>query len=242
MKLNKIYTALFILAITLFSCSIDSINVRGNDVTTFSNLDYTGFTGLEVSGGFKVYVTFSETEESVQIEANENLHQFIETSLVNNSLVVKLKNNINIKGQPTLNIYITTKSINEFSAIADTNIYLENTLIADNVKINISSDSAFSGELFANTLNLKAMADANADLKGSINKLNADLTADAKLLSYNLNVKDLKLNMVADCDAFLTVTNTIDVDASADCLLRYKGDAVITYQHLTADSRIEKIN
>lgn len=37
--------------------------------------------------------------------------------------------------------------------------------------------------------------------------------------------------MAADCDANLTVTNTMDIDATADCVLRYKGNSEIIQQH-----------
>ncbi|WP_415867164.1 GIN domain-containing protein [Thalassobellus suaedae] len=61
--------------------------------------------------------------------------------------------------------------------------------------------------------------------------MNANLSSDAKLTDYDLVVEDLKIGMAADCDANLTVTNTMDIDATADCVLRYKGNLEIIQQH-----------
>lgn len=241
MKSNRHHILLVIIALILSACSVETIRVSPNDDITYRDVNIVNYNAVEIANDFNAYITFSDTEESIQVEANTNLHKYITATKKGNKLIVKLKNNINIKGQETLNVYIITKSITDFTVAADSNIYLQNALTANSAKIKIAADSFFSGEVNVNNLELIATADAKADLYGYSDYLYAKLTADAKLTNYDLIVEDLKIKMTADCNANLSVTNTIDIDASADCTLRYKGDAAIIYEHLTADSRIIKV-
>jgi hypothetical protein len=188
------------------------------------------------------YITFSDNEEYIEIEANENLHDYIIAKKDGDKLIVKLKNNINIKGRETLNVYITTPQIDRFEASADAQIHLQNALITTDAEIIVSADAYFTGEVDVDYLKVIASADSKADLYGYVDSLNAKLSADAQLEDYDLIVNDLKIDMSADCKANLTVLETINIDASADSVLRYKGDAVITHQNLNADSKIIKVN
>ncbi|TGV01534.1 head GIN domain-containing protein [Flavivirga rizhaonensis] len=242
MKTSRLYILLILSGFIISSCSVDTIRVDANDEVTYRNVYITDYSSIEIANGFTAYITFSDTEESIKIEANENLHDHIITSKRDDELIVRLRNNLNIRGRETLNVYITTKYINNFTATADSQIYLENTLIEDNAKIKITADSFFSGHVDANYLELKSTADSNVDLSGSVNILNAYLSADARLSGYDLEVEDLKIKMTADCNANLTVNKTIDVEAVADCTLRYKGNATIIHESLKADSRVIKIN
>lgn len=242
MKTNRLYTLLVLFTLFLSSCSVDTIRVTNDDLVTYRMVNIADYNAVEIASNFNAYITFSDTEESIEIEANDNLHDYIITRKEDNKLVVRIKNNVNIKGQETLNVYITTKSITDFSVAADSKIVLENALIENNAKIKVSADSFFSGEVHVDYLELKLSADAKADLYGNVGILNANLSADANLSDYDLQVEDLKMKMAADCDANITVTNTIDIEATADCTLRYKGDATIIYQKLTADSRIKKMD
>lgn len=243
MKSNRLYI-LLLLAISaiLNSCSTETIRVTANNTITYRTVDINDFDTIEIVSNFNAYITFSDTEESIEIEANTNLHEYIIATKKDNKLIVKLKDNINVKGRETLNVYITTKSINHFSAVADSKIYLQNTLVTEAAKIKITADSYFLGEIEANSLELVATADARADLSGSCNYLHARLTADAKLSDYSLKVNDLKLRMTADCYVNLTINNSIDIEANADSILRYKGGAAIINEHLTSDSKVIKID
>ncbi|MET2984792.1 head GIN domain-containing protein [Aureibaculum conchae] len=240
MKTNRSFLILALLSLILTSCTVETIGITVDDEVTTKSISLSDYSEIEISHDFNAYVTFSDTEERIEIEANDKLHQHIIAKKSDNTLIIKLKNNINIKGKETLNVYITTKSITSFSASADSKITLENPLVAEDVSIKLSADSDFSGEVNVEDMDLRGAADTRIDLFGTVKNLDANLSADSKLLNYDLEVTNLKIKMAADCDAYLTVTGTIDVDAVADCDLYYKGNASITRQRLISDSRIIK--
>ncbi|GGZ70196.1 GIN domain-containing protein [Algibacter mikhailovii] len=242
MKTNSPFLILTLLIFTIFSCHEDRIDVSPNDQITHRNISVEDYNSVEIENGFNAFITFSDSEESILVEGNTNLQHLIIAEIRDHILTVKLKNNVKVKGSPTLNVYIQSNSIENFKVTADSKITLENTLVSKSAYISMSADSYFTGELDIDDLKIKASADVRADLYGQVDFLDANLTADVKLSDYDLVINDLKLKMVADCDANLTVNKSIYLDANADCILTYKGDAQVVYQKLKADSKIRKVN
>ncbi|MEO9512081.1 MAG: DUF2807 domain-containing protein [Flavobacteriaceae bacterium] len=264
------------LAVLLTSCTKETIRVS-QEVST-REYGFDTITALEVATDFKAYVTFSETEESVSVQANDNLFEKINIYKDGGKLTVKLDNNLSIRGKETLNLYITTANIDAFKASSDASIFLESPLEASNVSVDLSSDAYFEGDITANNFDLKASSDSKAliyikaieaymslssnaaldgevdieettvklssdasvDVVGIIENLDATLSSDSNLKDYGLNVTDLKVKLSADSDAYLTVSNTIDVEANSDSRLYYKGDAEIVRQIVSSDGKVIK--
>ncbi len=239
MKLKSLVVSGIICAL-LFSCHVDHI-VGISDEITIKTLRLSNFSELEVSDDFNVYVTFLDSEEHIEIEANENLHRHIVAKITDNKLTIRVKNHIHILGKETLNIHITTRKLNDFRANGHSKITLENRLVDNNIKIKVTGDSSFHGNVVANKVNLTALGDSKIDLYGSINILDADLSGDSSLTDYDLTVEDLRIELSGDSNAYLTVTNFIDIDASGNSRLHYKGNADIIHQHLTGDSKVIKL-
>lgn len=273
--IKRIFIAVAI-GVLASSCSYETIRV--SDEVSTREYDFDNITALSVATDFKAYVTFSETEERVSIKANDNLLDKISIYQEGERLVVKLKNRINIRGQETLQLYITMAEITDFDASSDAAIYLDDPLNAGEVRIDLSSDAYFEGNITASDFELRASSDSAADLYidapttymslssgaqvngeidtqnatfkltsdstidivGNTNSLNATLSSDSKLSDYGLQVEDLEISLSSDSDAYLTVTNTIDVTASSDARLFYKGNAEIVRQVLSSDGRVIK--
>lgn len=270
--------AFIALAIGLMTTSCVQETVWVSDEVSTRSYDFEHITALQVATDFNAYVTFSETEERVEIEANDNLFNKMDVYMEGNRLVVKLENNIRVKGRETLNLYITTKNISWFKASSDAAIFLENTLNAGSVSIDLSSDAHFIGDIVADDFELRAesdsdaelylettnayfdlssnayldgettiedavfrlSADATVDLLGNVDRMDAVLSSDAELKGYGLHVNDLEVELSSDAEAYLTVFETIDVIASSDGRLYYKGDADVVRQVLSSGGKVIK--
>ncbi len=265
-----------VLSIAMTSCSYETIRVSDEIVTL--EYDFDDITALEVATDFKAYVTFSETEERVRIEANDNLIEKINVYKDRGRLVVKLDNNLRIKGRETLNLFVTTRNISDFKASSDASIFLDSPLATTTVAIELSSDAYFEGDITANDFELRASSDSKAklylkandaymnlssgadldgesdvekgvvklssdaviDMIGNINDLEATLSSDSELKDYGLQVRNLEISLSSDSDAYLSVSETIDVTANSDSRLFYKGDAEIIRQVLSSDGKVIK--
>ncbi|RKR12966.1 putative autotransporter adhesin-like protein [Maribacter vaceletii] len=225
-----------ITATTLLSCEDNFIRASG-DIET-REYSFSEFNSIEVSNDFNAYVHFTEGEESVEIEANSNVFRAIRIDQEGSNLKIRLKNFVVIKGKETLNVYISAKNITNYKVSTDAKIELEDKLISNNVFIEAFANGSFKGEVEAENIEVKLSADSKVDLFGSATKLKAKLTADSELRNYDLEVEDLNIDLLADSRAYLSVSNTIDVEAKANSRLYYKGDAEITHEKVNSGSKL----
>lgn len=241
MKTKSILAVLFAVGVLFTSCKKNDDVTPSNNVTTV-NKTITGYSQLNVSDPFKVYVTFSDTEESIQIEANQNLQQYITCEKKNNELVIYLDDNIDIKGASTLIVYITTKQLDAFSAAGATTIQLQNELNGGNVTVELTGACSFSGTMNIDKLNASITGSSNLILTGSSNSIELDATGASDFTDFGFETNNLTCDLDGGCDVSVTVEQTLSVKATGASNVYYKGNGVVSSQNLNGGSTIQKIN
>lgn len=240
MKSKSVVIAIALVATIFTSCEHDIIRAKGE----ITSLDYSipDYSTLKVSHAFNVYVTFSDTEESIRIDANENLHDKVIVKRDGNALVIKLKPFTNVKGNATLNAYITTKDIENFDLGGASRVSLENEWNVQKGTLKLSGASDFTGEVSIDRLNIKMTGASNMDLFGSAINVDADLSGSSDMKDYDLGVQSLRIDLSGASEAFLSVSESIDIEASGASVLNYKGNASITHKELSGASEIKNKN
>lgn len=237
MKTKSIVIFLSLALAILTSCDHDTIRAEG-EVTS---LDYSipEYSALRVSDAFNVYVSFSDTEESVRIDANDNLHDKIIVKRDGNTLVIRLKTFTNVRGNATLNAYISTKDIQRFDLGGASRVTLENEWNVRKGSLELSGASDFTGEIIADQLNIDMSGASNVDLFGRVIKVDADLSGSSDIKDYDLAVQNLRIDLSGASEAFMSVSESIDIEATGASVLNYKGDASITHKDLSGASEIK---
>lgn len=237
MKTKSIVIVIILALTILTSCDHDTIRAEG-EVTS---LDYSipEYSALRVSDAFNVYVSFSDTEESIRIDANDNLHDKIIVKRDGNTLVIRLKTFTNVRGNATLNAYISTKDIQRFDLGGASRVTLENEWNVRKGSLELSGASDFTGEIIADQLNLDMSGASNVDLFGRVISVDADLSGSSDMKDYDLDVQSLRIDLSGASEAFLSVSESIDIEATGASVLNYKGDASITHKDLSGASEIK---
>jgi len=240
MKEFKVVLAFIIVTFLFYSC--DHERIRASE--EISSLEYAipAYSQLSVANAFNVFVTFSESEEHIRIEANENIQDRIVVKRDGNTLVIKLKKFTKIQGNATLNAYITTQNITKFDLSGASTIHLENEWLIQNGEIDASGGSDFKGEVDANRLTVDLSGASQTDLYGTANQLHADLSGSSEIRDFDFSVARLRIDLSGASDAFLLVNETIDVEASGASTLNYKGNAEIIREDLSGASELRNSN
>lgn len=212
------------------ACSTETIRV--SDEISTQEYDFENITGLEVATDFKAYVDFSQVEEKVRIEANANLFDKIEVFQKQGTLVVKLKNNVNVKGKETLNLYVGSANISSFKASSDAAIFLENPLNTTSASLTLSSDAFFDGEIISERFDFRASSDSKAVLYLEAREANMNLSSGSSLEGeITLDKADAELSSDSVIDMVGSITE-LKAELSSDGRLR---DFGLLIEHLKMD-------
>lgn len=239
-KTKSILIALILTSILFTSCNKDGIT-PSNNVTTVDKI-ITGYDQLSVSDQFIVYVTFSDTAESIKIEANTNLQQYITCEKQSDWLVIHLANDLNIDGSVVLNVYITTKRIYFFEGYGTSKIHLQNELIDSNLFVRLFDASTFNGTVHVNKLFSYLSFSSNLNLEGNSESFDIEAIDASSITSFDFETSYFTANLEGASNIYSTVNNELDVTASGASNVYYKGNGVIVNQILSGGSQIIKMD
>jgi hypothetical protein len=239
MKTRLTYAMLIVLSTVLSSCEKEVI--PSGEITK-EQKSFTGYNTIDVSDGFTVYVNFSETEEKIEIETNENLHKYIIVENVSNRLVIKLQDHIDIEGDAILNVYVTAKGVTGFSASDASRIILPDSLTANDINVNLSDASIFTGTL--KTRNLKAtLSDASRiNLTGHADSCIFSASDASVIKDFVFETGYLNIKLSDASNACLSVINEMDIEVSDASSFYYKGTGLINRLKVSDASVIKKMD
>ena len=226
--------------ILLNSCEINDRIIPSGNVTTEAKY-FSGYDKLDVSNAFTVFVNFSDTEEIIEIEAEENLHTYITVRKVGDVLYIGLQDHVHIWGNATLNVYITTKQVVDYRVSGASEIIVDDKISAGSVSIDLSGASNFRGDLEVDNANVYASGASGIELEGTANTFDANVSGASSIKDYNLAVNDLYIDLSGASDAFLTINDRIYVNASGASTLYFKGTGVIADQDLSGASEVIRV-
>ncbi|MEQ9375995.1 MAG: DUF2807 domain-containing protein [Imperialibacter sp.] len=230
------------LVFIITSCEKDDVNLVPSAIITTTNFTASNISQLDVSDVFNVYVSFSETEESVQVEANENLHHLIEMKQSGNKLTVGLNENTNISGALVLNIYIKTATLTIVKADRTASIEFDNLLKTPQLELEINDAARVSGSIEVDDLVARLIGLATLDISGNSDSFDIDAAGASEMTGFDFATKNLKANLNGSCNISLTINQALDVAASGTSNVYYKGDGVVEKQNLKDTSTIIKLD
>jgi len=229
------------LGILLNSCEINERIIPSGNVTTEVKY-FSGYEALDISHAFTVYVNFSDTEEIIEIEAEENLHPYITVRKIGDVLYIGLQDHVDIWGNATLNVYITTKNVVDYTASGASGFIVEDKISANTISIDLSGASSFRGDLEATNVNANLSGASDIEIEGNANTFDVMASGASSIKDYGFILDNLYIDLSGASDAYLTVNNEISVRASGASTLYYKGTGVIVDLDLSGASEIIKVD
>ena len=237
---TKITIMLIGLSTLFISCDNFHDNAPSANVTTQERF-VQDYTGIQVEDAFLVDIEYSATEEAIIIEANDNLHQFIEVEKVNGMLKIKLRDRIHIRGKATFKAHIITKNyLDFFSAAGASRLILINPQVSNDVNIRLSGASFLTGEIMANSITAYLDGASNAPIQGSANTLTVNASGASQMGSFEMITGDARLRLSGASNVSSQINNSIDLVASGASVLLYKGTPQINNLDLSGASQIVK--
>jgi Putative auto-transporter adhesin, head GIN domain len=218
---KSILAILAFLSLTLSSCIKDKITGEGPVVTQTRSADNFSAIDLRVSGDvfFK-----QDTVYKLEITAQQNILDVIETHVTNNKLVIKFKNDVNVKSHEPIKIIVSAPFISGLSISGSGNINTQGPVSASSMNMSISG----SGNIEMDQLTT-GFIDANISGSGNIKVSGGTATEEKLRISGSGNID---LDDVAATRATTTTSGSGDVRvfASQNLSITITGSGSVYYK------------
>ena len=223
--------AILVLITTTTSCFFDGVKGNGNVETKKRNIS-SDFVRLDASAGIDVYVT-ENGDSKLVVEADENLHDLIETEVRNGTLFIST--NRNIWSARSKKVHVSVEKLLELKVNSGADITSENTLNADDLIIGATSGGEFNLHLNVNNLECESSSGANVNLDGKVNNFDVNSSSGSNIDAYGLDVENCIARASSGSNIKVNVIKKFDGDANSGANIRFKGNPkVVNANHSSA--------
>lgn len=184
MKTTKIvsFTLMLCFTLTLFSCGVFH-PVDGNHQPVSEVRTLPEFSKLEVNGSYNVSV-YSDTVFRVEVEAESNLMQYIQTYVYSGKLYIETAEDVNLREHYPINIKVFAPNMDYLSLNGSGKIYCQN-LYASQGRIEINGSGKINAETETDYLRGKISGSGDITLTGHSNHSQLIIEGSGKVYANN---------------------------------------------------------
>ncbi|PKQ65435.1 hypothetical protein BZG02_00055 [Labilibaculum filiforme] len=194
---------------------------KGNGNIQKQDREVGSFSAISASMGLNVYVLQGD-KESVTVEADENLLEYIVTEVKENELILKV--NGTIRRATKMDIYVTLVNINEINVSSGADFESRNTLELENLDISVSSGADAKLELNAKELSCSVSSGANATLRGKADFFTGKASSGSDLQAKELIARSCRAKASSGGDVSVYASEEIEANASSGGDVSYYGN------------------
>lgn len=204
---NIIRIALIVILVSIFALTIVSckgVQVRGSGNVISEDRDVSGFSKVSISGSGNLFIEQGD-EESLTIEAEDNILPLITTRVSRNTLTIKIN-----QGTPTEvpNYYLKVKDL--------TSISTSGYGIVSCPSLNTDS------------LVIKSSGSGNITLAGTVTSQDIESSGSFKYYAEDLKSNSCVIDSSGSGELIINVSDDLNVTASGSVKVTYIGSPSIT--------------
>ncbi len=215
MKMN-VYQLLLCFAILIGGLSLHTSaqSVRGNNNVVKQTREVSGFNGVVVSGAYHLFLT-QGSDESVIVEADENLLQYINTDVKGGTLKIYTKEKVKIRNANAMNVYVQLRNFDHLYASGASTTKAQSDLSGENIELRSSGSSDINLQtLETNRLNSRVSGASNISLEGSSTYLELRVSGSGDFQGSNFSADEVDVSVSGSGDADVRATGSISASAS----------------------------
>jgi hypothetical protein len=234
---------LLLLVILVFSSCrfFGGERVFGDGNVTTKSISVGSFSSVDVSGAIKVHVK-QEDRNNVKVEADENLHEFIDIYTDGDVLVVHSKQGYNLKPSRDIIVFVSAPAFRQLEVSGACDIIGEGVLSGSQaLSIKASGASSVDLELDLPSFTSDLSGASDITLKGKVNDLRIEGSGASNIKAFDLVSENAELDLSGSSDARLTANRSLKVEASGASTINYRGNAAVT-QKVSGAGSVKRVD
>lgn len=227
------------LAVFTVSCKWTVGVVKGSGEIRTEERDVSNFKKVNLSGVGSLIITQGE-QESLVIEADDNIIPLIEAEVIGDKLNIGFKRGYNFIPASTLKFYLTAKELDEIKLSGAGNIYC-NEFSTGELEFEISGAGDIDFKINAESIVIISSGAGDITLEGSTGTQKITLSGAGKYNGAGLESKKCEISVSGAGSATVNVSEELDVDIGGVGNVSYMGKPAIK-QSISGIGRIKNID
>jgi len=218
-----------IIALVTMACSfgVNFKSIRGSGNLETEERSVSGFDTVSLAGMGDLHIVQGD-EESLSIEAEDNLLQYITTEVVGSELRIGIKDGANILPTKSIKFTLGVKELNKVSVSGAGNVSAD-SLESDNLELSVSG----AGNIDLKDLNVKDLVvhssgTGNFTMAGKADTQNITISGAGNYRGGDLESNSAELTVSGAGNSTLWVKDSLQVKISGFGRVEYYGEPKVT--------------
>lgn len=232
----KVFFIALTAVILLGSCRLfggERIRGNGNIVNVQRNMG--AFNSIEAGGAVEVRVK-QDNANTVRIETDENLLEFLDVYTDGNTLVIQSKKGYNLDPSQDVIVYASAPRFTTFDISGASKLLSAGTLTGDELEVDASGASEIKLEVRMSKLTADLSGSSTMELRGEATRFDTQGSGASTIKAMDLTTEESTLDLSGASNAEVTANKQLNIDASGASDVRYRGNANINQKSSGASS------
>ncbi len=239
---KRVTLVVAVLAVALLipglSAGCEGISVTGSGDLTTETFNFSDFTRVEAQSGFQIEVTQSSTF-SIEITADDNIHQYIEVEKSGETLGIRLRGN-RFYHSVTIEAKITMPEFYKIELSGGSQASITGFSSSHDFEAEMSGGSQLSGDITSGDADFELSGGSQVNLEGEADDLVIDASGGSQLDLEDFPVDDANIHLSGGGRATVNVSGILDVDLSGGSRVIYVGEPTQVNIEASGDSTVSK--
>ncbi|MES2005663.1 MAG: head GIN domain-containing protein [Bacteroidota bacterium] len=215
--------------------------IEGNGHIKKETRSAANYTAIASSGSWDVMVAYGDNS-SIQVEGDENLLAYIETSVEDGKLTIKSKKGVNLRSKNKITIYVALTKLTGVSLSGSGDILGEGKFNNDGKTEFRLSGSGSIKMAFNKIKNVEVgiSGSGNIRLSGSASMVAARISGSGNADCSELICDDASAHISGSGNVKLNANTSIDASISGSGNVSYRGAASDVKKHVSGSGRLVK--
>lgn len=239
-QMKKILAIIFIFSQLTYSQPWNKVEIKGNNNYTTQNIKTNEYDKINVSSAIDVEFV-DGTEGNLELNIEDNLIDYIEIYTKNNTLSIKIKNNVYINNQKRILVIVPIAEISEINLSGSSNVSSNTTIESDKLNINVAGSGDVNLTVNAKILNSKVAGSGTLILKGNAIDCNFNVMGSGELNGEKLSCETVVARVAGSGDCKFICNNSLKAYVIGSGSIQYSGDPEVIESKALGSGSIEKM-
>lgn len=202
----------------------------------------TGFSGVSSGIGGSVNYTIAP-QFKVELIAQRNILDILETVNVGGHLLIKVRTGVSIRNEEDILVNITAPTAGYFHLIGDGSLMVAGDIVSDNIDMGVSG----SGDIFTDKINIAGKITATISgsgniqiKKGSVDEEAIRISGSGKVRMDSIYAKKAVVHISGSGSTYLNLSQTLDAAISGSGSVFYLGNAHAN-AHISGSGKVVRL-
>jgi len=228
-----------ILAVSIVSCKFPFGLVRGSGDIETKTVEVSGFDEVVITGVGNLIIE-QGSEETLIIEADDNILPLIEAKVSGDKLTIGMKRGFNFVPNSNIKFYLTVIELDKISVSGAGDIDCEE-FSTDTLEFNISGAGDIDFSIIADEVKSGSSGAGSITLKGKVDRQEIKMSGVGKYDAEKLESRECKIDISGAATATVNVSESLDIEISGAGNVYYAGDPKID-QDVSGVGRIRRLD